>query len=289
MEYEKIIRDKFSELFEKNKEVERIFRNLKTGRVDYIEASKFAEAIGDILAETFGSTLDEYGESLDVVAMAEEVVERMLEQNFRLSSLVCDVVQGNLNASAGLGINPVAPSFDKERAANLVEKVREVGTVESARVFLTEDVSTYTQSIVDEWVKTNAEFQNSLGISAKVVRIWSGKRPSHDTRGTDWCEKLAGVYNYGDKSFRSSVFKRHRGCRCIVSYYPEGSTKGSLTALAKGEKDTAGVLWNTGKVTSYTREAVLRRRREQYGKEEARKILNEEWKGGRNGQAERHF
>ena len=60
-------------------------------------------------------------------------------------------------------------------------------------------------------------------------------------------------------------------------------------ALAKGEKDTDQVLWNTGEVFSNSRSSVLRRRRQMYGKEEARKILNEEWKGGLNGNAERHF
>ena len=85
------------------------------------------------------------------------------------------------------------------------------------------------------------------------------------------------------------MFARHTGCSCTVMYYPNGSVKGKITALAKGEKDTDKVLWNTGEVFSNSRNAELRRRRQMYGKEEARKILNEEWRGGRNGQAERHF
>ena len=85
------------------------------------------------------------------------------------------------------------------------------------------------------------------------------------------------------------VFQRHEGCRCTVSYYPQGTDKGTITAITKGERDTNKVLWNTGKVYSYSRKAQLRRRREQLGKAEARRILNEEWRGGYNGNAERHF
>ena len=289
MEYEKIVRDKFSELFESNKKIESLFKKLKTGTADYREANEFSLIVGEILSDTFGEVFKEYGEKINVVDMADEVVSQMLRQNYKLSSLMCDVVQGNLNRAGGIGVKPIAPEFDVLRAEGIVEKIKEIGTVEGIKVTLSEDVINFSQSVADEWVRTNAEFQKSLGLGSKVVRIWSGSRPSHDSRGTDWCESLAGVYNYTDGEVPANVWKRHKGCKCIVSYYPNGSTKGSLTALAKGEKDTAGVLWNTGRFTSYSRDAILRRRREQFGRDEARKILNEEWKGGRNGQAERHF
>ena len=289
MEYERIVRDKFSKLFEENEDVERLFKKLKTGTADYKEANEFSLVVGEILAETFDSVFKEYGENIVVSDLADEVVAQMLKQNYRLSSLVCDVVQGNLNRAGGIGVIPISPNFDKSRAEGIVEKIKEIGTVEGIQTTLSEDVINFSQSVADDWVRTNAEFQRSLGLGSKVVRIWSGSRPSHDSRGTDWCESLAGVYNYTDGEVPPNVWKRHKGCKCIVAYYPNGSTKGSLTALAKGEKDTAGVLWNTGKVTSYSRDAILRRRREQLGKDEARKILNEEWKGGRNGNAERHF
>lgn len=290
---QKDVRDEFSKLFENDKDIEAIFKKLKTGKATYSEAQLFAEKIGELLRQSFETKLTYLipGTELDVDLVAEEIVEKMLTQNFKLSALVCDVVQDNLNKAAGLGINPKAPKLNESRIAGISTLVKEATDQEKLKAALGENIVNYSQACVDEWVSENASFQARLGMDPVIVRKWSGSRPSHDTKGTDWCEELAGVYHYKDGKLDgpSAVFARHKGCRCTVEYFPEGSTTGKITALQKGEKDTNKVLWNTGKVTSYSRDAVLRRRRQEFGKEEARKILNEEWKGGLNGNAERHF
>ena len=59
MEYERIVRDKFSKLFEENEDVERLFKKLKTGTADYKEANEFSLVVGEILSETFDSVFKE--------------------------------------------------------------------------------------------------------------------------------------------------------------------------------------------------------------------------------------
>ena len=293
------IRRMFSERFDKDPEVERIYKMLRNRSADYADAQRFAIAVGDILSECLQA--EDYS-GVNLYELADDIVG-MLDQNVRLVDQVCDVIQGQMNESANIGIEPVVPKMSADRKQGIRDMVVNANSNETIRNAVAQSVTNYGQAYVDEWVKTNAEFQIKSGLGATIVRVWSGSYPSHDTKHTDYCKELAGVYQYesGAQNYMRkggnmwsveggrNIFARHKGCRCTVSFYPAGTKKGTITALAKGEKDIEQQLWNTGRVFSNSRKAQLRRRREQYGKEEARKILNEEWKGGYNGNAERHF
>ena len=292
------LRRMFSELFEESPEVERIYKMLRNRSADYADAQRFAIALGDILTKCLRS--EDYT-GVNLYELAEDIVQ-MLDQNVRLVDQVCDVIQGQMNESVKIGIEPIQPSQMKERVDGIRDMVTSAESNETIYNAVAASAANYGQAYVDEWVKTNAEFQIKSGLGATIVRVWSGSYPSHDTKHTDYCKELAGVYQYesGLQNYSrhgrmwsldtdKNIFARHKGCRCTVSYYPAGTSKGIITALSKGEKDVNKQLWNTGEVFSNSRKAQLRRRREQYGKEEARRMLNEEWKGGYNGNAERHF
>lgn len=298
LELRKRVRRKFSDLFDRDPEVEKIYKMIRNRSADYADAQRFAIALGDILTECLQS--EDYT-GVNLYELAEDIIG-MLDQNVRLVDSVCEVIQGQMNESAGLGIEPVKPKMSPDRIQGIKDMVINADSNEAIHNAVSASATNYGQALVDEWVRTNAEFQIKSGLGATIVRVWSGRYPSHDTKHTDYCRELAGVYKYeeGKTSYArggrmwsiegdKNIFARHKGCRCTVSFYPAGTSKGTITALAKGEKDTEQQLWNTGKAFSNSRKAQLRRRREQYGREEARRILNEEWKGGYNGNAERHF
>lgn len=72
----------------------------------------------------------------------------------------------------------------------------------------------FMQSVVDDTVKVNADFQYKAGMSPKIRRTSTGKC-------CEWCDKVAGVYEYKDISGKgNNVFRRHRCCRCLVEYDP---------------------------------------------------------------------
>ena len=280
------VRKRFTELFEKDKKIEGIYKKIRQGRATYVDASLFSKEIGTILADVF-KTVDL--NPANVAELTDYIIENAMTQNIALSNLVCESVQSTLNEAAGIGLNPVFPDANVSdgKIKGIRRLVEEAEDKHAIEVALNEPIITNVMQNVDDWVKTNADFQAEAGLDPIIVRTWSGSYPSHDTKHTDWCEDLAGTWTYGDQP--EDVFKRHEGCRCTVEYFPNKKAKGQITALAKGEKDTEGVLYNTGKFTSTKRRAVLEQRRKIYGKQEARRILNEEWKGGMNGNAERHF
>lgn len=292
-ELERTIRDQFTDLFDENKSIETIYKRVRNGTATYTEAHKFALEIGKILTKTFKDNLTD----VNIDAEAEYIVEQMLHQNVRLVSGVCEFVQQNLNDAAEVGIKPIAPSTARnaDRVGGIMSNFKET----QSTVKLAQQGETLTLALVDEWVKTNADFQAKAGLSPVIVRVWDGTWGSHDTKHTDYCSKIQGTFSYrptvgygmGTSGWDGpkDLFKRHEGCQCIITYYPNKTAQGRITALAKGQKDSKQELWNTGQEFSNSRNAELRRRRQKYGKEEARKILNEEWRGGFNGNAERHF
>lgn len=267
---ERTVRKRFAELFEKDKTIESVYRKIRQGRATYADASLFSKEIGTILADVF-KTIDL--STVDVNDLAFNIVGNALSQNIELSNLVCESVQSTLNEAAGVGINPVAPTQNTGKIKGIQNMVAEAEDEHAIAVALNEPVITNVMQNVDDWVKTNADFQAEAGLHPIIVRTWSGSYPSHDTKHTDWCEDLAGTFEYGKEP--EDVYKRHEGCRCTVEYFPNKKAKGRITALSKGEKDTNRVLWNTG--GSKKQQAVIEQRRIVTGKDEAQKVLSAAW------------
>lgn len=70
-------------------------------------------------------------------------------------------------------------------------------------------VRNYAQSIVDDHIKANAEFQAQAGLEVTVERISVGKT-------CDWCLKRCGKYTYPDVP--DNLWERHVDCDCYIIY-----------------------------------------------------------------------
>lgn len=282
----RVIRDSITKSFESNPKLERIYKKVRDGTATYEDAHNFAITLANIMTEQ----LRWYAEEINGDALSGYLLEELLTKHGRLTSAVCESVQKTLNEAAEIGLNPIIPSLNADRISGIVKAMDNVEDTSMTYAAIEEPFKTCALSYVDEWVQANASFQKNAGLNPIIARKFEGAHydaKSRKMRVCKYCADLAGVFDYYERP--KDVFVRHLGCRCVVAYYPDKLSKGRITALAKGEKDSDGQLWNTGMETSTSRQAELRRRRKKYGKEEARKILNEEWKGGRNGQAERHY
>ena len=81
---------------------------------------------------------------------------------------------------------------------------------------LDEPVKNFTQSVVDNTIKANSEFQYKAGLRPKIIRKEAGNC-------CDWCKEVVGVYEYPDVP--KDVWRRHRFCRCTVDYLPGDGRK----------------------------------------------------------------
>lgn len=264
--YEKTVRDKFTALFEKNKSVGNIYEKLRKGTATYEDANKFGKEISSILS----TVVDETVTDRIVNEEAKTMLYNMIGQNVELVSAVCDAVQSNLNTLAEISIKPISPNKSriKDRMGGIIKSIDDKTPIKE----VIRSGETLTLSVVDEWVQTNAEFQAKAGLSPVIVRKWDGTWGSHDTRHTDFCSRLQGVYEYPVSDRR--VFQRHKGCQCVISYYPNKKAQGIITALAKGEKDTEGILRTA---TASTKSKYYQLQRQTFGEAESKKIINKEW------------
>ena len=137
-----------------------------------------------------------------------------------------------MNEAAGIGIRSIKPELNTDRIDGIVNKVSAAEQFDDVAWALDEPIVNFTQSVVDDAIKANAEFQHQAGLSPKIIRKTSGKC-------CEWCARLAGTYNYEDvRNTGNDVFRRHSYCRCTVEYSPGRAA--SCSTIQKSRAIMAG-------------------------------------------------
>jgi len=231
MDNDKVLQRSFIRQAMADEDIVEAIRILDSGAGTYKEVQKLAEKLG-------GKIADEIGTYSEMLFMA------YAEAGHGIVMDCCEVAQSNLNAAAGIGLKPKRNKFPRQKFLTAAARIEAAEDTAGAMKTI---IPTYMMAAVDDNIRYNADFQKEAGMPGIIVRTWSGSYPSHDTKHTDWCHDLAGTYEYGSEP--KEVYARHDGCRCTVEYFPNKQAQGRITALAKGEIDIKGVLWNTNAET----------------------------------------
>lgn len=207
----KKIQDDFQKNFDKSAVISDLYKKVRDGTATYKEANEFAIEIGDILAGAFKSNL-----SSNVLPngrmyynIAQRIIEPTMKNNYDLITDVTNQVQTSLNKASRIGIKAIKPDLNQDRIHGIVNKVSDAEVFDDVAWVLDEPIRVFSQSIVDDAIKANADFQYSTGLSPKIERTTSGNC-------CEWCKNLAGVYSYPDVP--KEVYQRHDYCRCKVDY-----------------------------------------------------------------------
>ena len=176
----------------------------------YHEASLYAARVGDLL----GRTLRRHAPLLSI---EEWDLEKLIPQSLGLDHAmvveVCVQTQTAINEANHLGIRAAVPEFDGNRAYGLVEELRENPEFTNIETLFYDQITNFSQNIVDRSVRDNAELQSNAGIDAYIVR-------TAEYGACEWCQNLEGTYNYEDvKNTGNDVWRRHDNCRCTIEYY----------------------------------------------------------------------
>ena len=214
---EKIKQDFFSSA-EKSSELEKLLLLLKDGKASYKESYRFATQIGEILSTALQENInnDVLPEGKMHFNIANRVLNEMFETNHKMVSSYAKKIQEELNKQAGLGLKSVIAPINQNRIDSLVNRLSHESSFDEASWILGAPVVNFSQNVVDNHIKANAEFHYKSGLKAKVVRTTNGKC-------CEWCDKLAGVYFY--PKVDKNVFRRHDRCDCTVDYYPGDGKK----------------------------------------------------------------
>ena len=209
-----VIERDFNTFLRQNKEIERIRQAIEEGSATYKQAYEYAEQVGEALANSFEKNI-----SSEVLPdghmyfnIAERILNPTLERNHTLVADVSVEIQEILNRKAGLGLKGISPELNRNRIKSIVERVVHEEIYDDVKWMLAAPVVNFTQSVVDDTIQANAEFQYQSGLYPRIIRYTQGSETC------EWCRSLAGVYKYPDVP--DDVYKRHDRCDCVVEYDP---------------------------------------------------------------------
>lgn len=210
---ENIQRD-FNTTINKNKKIQQIHEMIENGTATYEQAYEYAQEVGEALSQAFKKHIksDVLPDGHMYFNIADRLLNTTLQNNHILVSAVSVEVQEILNRQAGLGLKGIEAPLNQQRIKSIIERVVHEEVFDDVDWILEEPIVNFTQSVVDDTLKVNADFQYDSGLYPKIIRIVDGRNPC------DWCKSIAGVYKYPDVP--EDVYKRHDRCRCTVEYDP---------------------------------------------------------------------
>lgn len=209
----------FNASIRSNKKISQIRELIENGTATYEQAYDYAEEVGEALSNAFEAHLSSeiLPDGHMYFNIAERILNTTLENNHILVSEVSVEVQELLNKQAGLGLKGIEPELNRNRIKSMVERVVHEEVYDDVKWMLAEPIVNFTQSVVDDTIKTNADFQYESGLYPKIIRTLHGQEPCN------WCKSVAGVYKYPDVP--DDIYKRHDRCKCTVEYDPGDARK----------------------------------------------------------------
>ncbi len=210
---EAIVRD-FEQALESSQVVNECLTALAAKEATYETANAYAIEIGRILSEALGASITSQNlpDGKMYYNIAKRVLEDRLGANHELVVNFSSSVQQLLNENAGIGLKIQVPDVNQDRIDGFVNRLSSEEQFDDVAWILREPIVNFTQSIVDDSIRKNAEFQNEAGLQPEVIRTESGNC-------CDWCREVVGVYKY--PRVPKDVWRRHQRCRCTTIYDPK--------------------------------------------------------------------
>jgi len=210
----KEVQEKFERDFGKSEIVRNAFAMLEAKKSTYKTANEFAIEIGEILSKALRASLsaDKLPDGKMYYNIAQRLLTDVLGRNHEIVSGYASDVQKNLNQEAKIGMEIQVPELNRDRIAGIVNRFSYEENFEDVSWLLGEPIVNFTQSIIDDSIRENAELHHKAGLQPEIVR----KSYFHCC---EWCQEVQGSYKY--PRVPKDVYRRHQHCRCTVDYDPK--------------------------------------------------------------------
>nr|DAM77153.1 MAG TPA: hypothetical protein [Caudoviricetes sp.] len=217
------VKNEFELAFGESEIIRNSFAKLKAKKATYRTANDFAIEIGEILSKALGASIraDKLPDGKMYYNIAQRLLMDVLGRNYELVSSYASDVQKNLNDKAKIGLKVQVPELNLDRIAGIVNRFSSEDNFEDVSWLLDEPIVNFTQSIIDDSIRKNAEFHHKAGLQPEIVR-------TSYFHCCEWCQEVQGNYKY--PRVPKDVYRRHQHCRCIVDYDPKnGKTQNVWT------------------------------------------------------------
>ena len=187
---------------------------LESKSAGYLDANDYAIELGEILSKALKGSVrpSNLPDGKMYYNIAKRLLTETLGRNFELISGYAQQVQKNLNDDAKIGLKVQVPELNQDRIAGIVNRFSSEENFEDVSWLLGEPIVNFTQSIIDDSIRKNAEFHYKAGLQPEIIR----KSYFHCC---EWCQEVQGSYKY--PRVPKNVYRRHQHCRCTVDYDPK--------------------------------------------------------------------
>ncbi len=118
--------------------------------------------------------------------------------------------QKKLDEQTKINIKPKKSPFLQDRINNLVKVTAETDLSQQSHLnAFANSVENINHSILDDNLKTNAEFRHDAGLKVYITRLGGHKC-------CDWCAGLVGKFEI--TSAPADIWRRHQNCTCEILY-----------------------------------------------------------------------
>ena len=211
--YEKIKKE-FDRKISDSKRLNALSEKLAKGTATYKEAHEFAIESGGILSQVFQNNISSsvLPDGRLYYNIADRIIRPMMGELYEGVADYSKEVQTLLNKQQNIGIKAIKPELNEDKVQGIVDITSGKERFDDIAYMLGDPLINFAQTIVDDAVRANADFQYKAGLSPKIIRTSTGKC-------CKWCDNLTGVYEYEEVSDTGNdVFRRHKHCRCLVEY-----------------------------------------------------------------------
>ena len=194
-------------------------RKVAYGKSNYKDAAKLADYSGKAMADIIIKNLDDVG-MMPTEAELIGLIPPALRTNYDYLVPCIENVQRQINEKAKVGLKPVIPAFNSDRAIGLAKEIASKDTVGEYQDLLRNQIINNSINVIDEAIEGNARQHDYAGLEVTVEREYDGVG-LHDGKDTcNWCLERAGNWSYADAK-ANGVFQRHPGCGCQIIYTSE--------------------------------------------------------------------
>ncbi len=208
----------FHRLYDSSGTIQGLLQKIRQGTATYAEAQEYSLEVSRLIGRAYEKHISSatLPDGRMYYNIASRLIPSTLDENYKLVSDYAAKAQQILNQKAGIGLKVQTAPKNEDRVNGIVNAVSNAEWYDDVAGWLLTAMENFSQNIVNQTVKANADFHAKAGLSPKIIR-------KAEQKCCKWCRALAGEFDYSD--LPDDIYRRHENCRCTVLYDPADGSK----------------------------------------------------------------